>query len=334
MDGVAVRLVLRSAVHLAQAVADRDDAPPRRSLPILLGRGRHGPNLRRVRERTTEVDGIRTWLRERPGDGTPVVFWHGNPTDSDDWIPFMERLDRRSVAADMPGFGRSEAPDPARFPYTVDAYGRWAEDLIRSLGFDRYSLVIHDWGSIGLLPALRNPEKVERIVAFNSVPFGLGYEWHRTARIWRRRGAGELANAISRGRLIDLSLREARPGFRPMPAHVADRIHRNMKRRETTGRDPPPVSLGAGREARRPGPRSAGARGSDPSSVGEGRSLHRAGDRAALGGARAERDPGGGRPRRTLALGRPARVDQPRDPVSGGRGRIDSAPVDHPAAML
>ena len=179
------------------------------------------------------MDGIRTWLRERPGDGTPVVFWHGNPTDSDDWIPFMERLDRRSVAADMPGFGRSEAPDPARFPYTVDAYGRWAEALIRSLGFDRYSLVIHDWGSIGLLPALRNPEQVERIVAFNSVPLGLGYEWHRTARIWRRRGAGELANAISRGRLIDLSLREARPGFKAMPAHIADRVHRNMGRRET-----------------------------------------------------------------------------------------------------
>ena len=41
VDRVLVRLVDGRAVHLAQAIADRDDAPLRRALPLGLGRGWH-----------------------------------------------------------------------------------------------------------------------------------------------------------------------------------------------------------------------------------------------------------------------------------------------------
>ena len=50
-------------------------------------------------------------------------------------------------------------------------------------------LVVHDWGVVGLLWAMRHPERVERLVVMNAVPFLPGYRWHRTARIWRTRGA-------------------------------------------------------------------------------------------------------------------------------------------------
>jgi hypothetical protein len=53
-----VRFVDRLAIHLAKAIADRDDAPLRRALPLGLGRGWHALNLRPVRERTIEVDGL------------------------------------------------------------------------------------------------------------------------------------------------------------------------------------------------------------------------------------------------------------------------------------
>ena len=162
----------------------------------------------------------------------PVVFFHGNPTDADDWLGFQERLGRRSFAPDLPGFGRSESPDPGRFDYSVDTYGRWASDLLDALGLDRYALVVHDWGSVGLVPALREPARVERLVAINCVPFGLGYRWHRTARMWRTRFVGEALNAIARGPAIDLSLREARPGFKAMPREMSERVHRNLARRE------------------------------------------------------------------------------------------------------
>jgi len=186
-----------------------------------------------VRKRVVEVEGIPTWVRERPGDGTPVIFWHGNPTDADDWLPFMERLERQSFAADLPGFGRSAAPGKDLFDYSIDAYGRWAEALVLKLGVERYSLVVHDWGSIGLLAALAHPERVERIVAFNCVPFGVSYEWHPIARIWRRRLAGEIAIRVSRGPMVDLGLRQSRPRFQPMPAEFVSRVKRSLRREET-----------------------------------------------------------------------------------------------------
>ena len=179
-----------------------------------------------------DVEGTPTLLRERPGKGTPVVFWHGNPTDSSDWIPFMERLARPSVAPDLPAFGRSGTREG--FGFTLDEYGEWAGALLAELGIDRYSLVIHDWGAIGLLPALRHPERVESMVAFNPVPFGVGYRWHWLARwFWRRRPAGEIMNSLARSPgAAGLVMRQARPGFRAMPPDYLERVETNWRRRE------------------------------------------------------------------------------------------------------
>ncbi len=181
-----------------------------------------------------DVDGIETWIRESPGEGTPVVFWHGNPTDADDWLTFMKRLGRPCFAADMPAFGRSPAPGSERFGGSVHDYGRWAGALIENLGLDRYSLVIHDWGSIGLLPALAHPERIERLVSFNSVPFGVSYEWHWLARlVWRRTPAGEIANALSRCGVVGLGMTPGRPRFQAMPRSYVERVTRNLSRKAT-----------------------------------------------------------------------------------------------------
>ncbi len=187
-----------------------------------------------MQERTIDVDGIKTWVRESPGEGTPVVFWHGNPTDADDWLPFMKRLGRPSFAADMPAFGRSPAPDPGRFDCSVQAYGHWAGELLDRLGIDSYSLAIHDWGSIGLIPALAHPERIERLVAFNAVPFGVSFEWHwLAALVWRRRPAGEIANALSRGPMIGLGMTPGRPRYEAMPRSYVERVARNFSRKAT-----------------------------------------------------------------------------------------------------
>ncbi len=179
-----------------------------------------------------DVGGSPTFLRERPGEGTPVVFWHGNPTDSSDWIPFMERLARPSIAPDLPAFGRSGIQEG--FGFTLDEYGAWAQALLAELGIHRYSLVIHDWGAIGLLPALRRPERVESMVAFNPVPFGVGYRWHWLAHwFWRRRPAGEIMNTLARGPgAAGLVMRQARPGFRAMPPDYLERVESNWSRPE------------------------------------------------------------------------------------------------------
>jgi pimeloyl-ACP methyl ester carboxylesterase len=182
-------------------------------------------------ERTIEVGGIRTFLRERAGEGPPAVFVHGNPTSSHDWIPFMERLSGPALAFDLPGFGRSERPDQARFDYTLGAYADFIERLLDELTPGGYSLLVHDWGGVALAAAQRHPERVRRLVVVNAVPLNGSYRWHWIARIWRRRGLGELLNATTTRFAFAQILRLARPGGKPMPEDVVDDIWANWDRR-------------------------------------------------------------------------------------------------------
>ncbi len=181
-----------------------------------------------ISERTVTVDGIEIFIRERPGDGVPAVFVHGNPTHSEDWVPFLERLEGPALAFDLPGFGRSERPDPQRFDYTLGAYANFVEHLLDELAPDGYKLVVHDWGGLALIPAQRRPERVKRLVIFNTVALFPGFRWHWIARIWRRRGIGELFNATSTKTATALVLRQARAGHKPMPPAFVDMIWDHM----------------------------------------------------------------------------------------------------------
>src|SRR4029453_10870985 len=139
-----------------------------------------------VAEETVEVAGLPVHLR-RAGD-TPVLYLHGVPTHSVDWLPFLERYD--GIAPDLPGFGRSAKPGD--FDYSIRGYDRFLEAFVDELELDRFALVLHDWGAVGLALAQRFPERIERIVMFPIVPFVPGYRWHRLARAWRAPLLGEL----------------------------------------------------------------------------------------------------------------------------------------------
>lgn len=156
------------------------------------------------------VDGIGTFFRRVPGEGTPVVLVHGVPDHSEQWEPFLERLPGPAIAFDLPGFGRSDRPPADRFSYTAQAYGDFFARALERLGVGEYHLVVHDWGSVGLIPAQREPERVRRLCVINAVPLLPGYRWHRTARIWRTPLLGELSTRTWSPRLLSLGLRESR----------------------------------------------------------------------------------------------------------------------------
>jgi pimeloyl-ACP methyl ester carboxylesterase len=107
------------------------------------------------------------------------------------WKPFVERTG--GDAPDLPGFGRSQKP--ASGDYSFRALGRWVSEYTKDL--ERFSLVVHDWGAVGLLAAMERPEAIARLVIVDAVPFLPGYRWHPVARIWRRRLAGELFMGLS-----------------------------------------------------------------------------------------------------------------------------------------
>jgi pimeloyl-ACP methyl ester carboxylesterase len=139
-----------------------------------------------IAERNTEVAGLDVHYRQA-GDA-PILYLHGVPTNSHDWIPFLERVG--GIAPDLPGFGSSAKP--ADFDYSIEGYDRFLEAFTEAVGLERFTLVVHDWGAVGLALAQRFPERVERLLLFSCVPFLPGYRWHRVARGWRTPVVGEL----------------------------------------------------------------------------------------------------------------------------------------------
>jgi pimeloyl-ACP methyl ester carboxylesterase len=113
-----------------------------------------------VAERTAEVAGLEVHYRQA-GDA-PILYLHGVPTGSHDWIPFLERYG--GIAPDLPGFGASAKP--ADFDYSIEGYERFLEAFLDQLGLERVTLVMHDWGGVGLAFAQRLPERIDRLLMF------------------------------------------------------------------------------------------------------------------------------------------------------------------------
>ena len=171
-----------------------------------------------MEEHLEDIDGQPIFWRSAPGGGAPVLYVHGVPTSSDDWVPFLERTG--GLAPDLPGFGRSSKRGD--LDYSIAGYERFLDRFLAHVGADRYSLVMHDWGVVGLALAQAAPQRVERLVVMNIVPFLPGYRWHRIARAWRTRLVGELVmGATNRWLLWRLSAEaSATPG--PLPREFID----------------------------------------------------------------------------------------------------------------
>lgn len=151
----------------------------------------------RVEEHTIELGGAPAFYRraapESAATQTPVsplpVYLHGAPTSSDDWTSFLERTG--GLAPDLLGFGRSAKG--GHLEYSPESLADFLEDLLAELAIDRIQLVLQGWGTAaGVLLAARRPERVERLVMFNSVPLLPGLVWPWWARQWRIRAVGEL----------------------------------------------------------------------------------------------------------------------------------------------
>jgi pimeloyl-ACP methyl ester carboxylesterase len=180
----------------------------------------------RIEERVAMVDGVPIhWCHAAPLPGrAPVLYLHGVPTHSEDWIPFLERTG--GIAPDLPGFGRSGKSSD--FDYTIDGYARFLAAFLAELEVDSFSLVVHDWGGVGLALAQEMPERIERLVVMDAVPLLPEYSWHRLARLWRLPVLGELVMGFTTRATFRLLSREAnaRPG--PMPDAFVDSVWRGF----------------------------------------------------------------------------------------------------------
>jgi pimeloyl-ACP methyl ester carboxylesterase len=186
-----------------------------------------------------ELDGLPVAWRSAPS-GAPSVLWiHGVPDSSELWTPFLERAG--GIAPDLPGFGRSAKRGD--LDYSIAGYANWLERFCGFAGVDRLRLVMHDWGAVGLAFAQRAPERIDRIVAIDTVPFLPGYRWHPVARLWRTPVVGEIAMGMAIGPVVRRLLPAGRAG--PVLEHFDPGTQRAILRLYRAS--PPEVLAAAGR---------------------------------------------------------------------------------------
>jgi pimeloyl-ACP methyl ester carboxylesterase len=178
-----------------------------------------------VSDRSGELDGQPVFWREAPqpedaNSDAVSLYLHGVPSNSDEWVELLRRSG--GLAVDLPGFGRSGKPGFLK--YTIDEYDRFIERFLDEVEVERVKLVVHDWGAVGLAFAQRLPARVERLVIINAVPLLPGYRWHRTARVWRTPGLGELAMGTTNRFTLRLASRESNVTPGPMPDAWLDSV--------------------------------------------------------------------------------------------------------------
>ncbi len=104
--------------------------------------------------------------------GGDVVLLHGIPSQSYCWGEIMPSLGEqgwRAIAPDWLGFGKSDWPDNRDFKYTPDAFIQELGMFFEALEMSQFSLVVQGFlGTIGLQYALRNPERINRLVILNA----------------------------------------------------------------------------------------------------------------------------------------------------------------------
>jgi pimeloyl-ACP methyl ester carboxylesterase len=182
-----------------------------------------------LNERRIEVAGVKSVVREGGADDPEaVVFVHGNPGSSRDWLPLASQVAEfaRVVVPDMPGFGRADKP--AGFEYTVPGYARHLAGLLDELGIRRAHLVLHDFGGAwGLAWAAAHPDAFASVVLIDTgiLP---GYRWHYLARIWRTPVLGELFQLTATRSGFHQLLRRGNP--RGLPREFVDGMYDDYDR--------------------------------------------------------------------------------------------------------
>ena len=102
------------------------------------------------------------------GSGTPVVLVHGNFACKEWWRVLLEDPPKgaRLLAPDLPGFGKSPAPEG--FTPSIPAYAQALRDSLQAVGAEEAILVGHSLGGAVAMEAA--DKRTKGLVLLNSAP--------------------------------------------------------------------------------------------------------------------------------------------------------------------
>ena len=115
------------------------------------------------------VNGLKCFGLDQ-GNGEAVLCLHGVPTSSFLYrkiVPSLAEKGYRGVAIDFPGLGFSDRPKD--FDYSFSSLANFSAEAAKTLGLDKYHLLIHDIGGpIGFALAAENLDKVLSLTILNT----------------------------------------------------------------------------------------------------------------------------------------------------------------------
>jgi pimeloyl-ACP methyl ester carboxylesterase len=152
-------------------------------------------------ERDAEVNGVRIHY-SIGGKGGPVVLLHGYAQTSHMWNPIMPLLAKNHtvIVPDLRGAGGSSKPESG---YNKKNMAVDIHELVKSLGFNRASIVGHDIGlMVAYAYAAQFPQETERLVLMDAFLPGIG-DWKNVwlmRDLWHFHFYGEVPLALVKGR--------------------------------------------------------------------------------------------------------------------------------------
>jgi len=146
-----------------------------------------------ILHKRVDVEGLSIFYREAGKPGYPrLVLLGGFPASSHQFRDLIPELADRFhvVSPDYPGFGNSDLPDPATFPYTFDRLSEIIEGWLDAIGFTSFGLYVQDYGGpVGMRIVARRPQRLEWLVIQNSNAYEVGFTpaWSGLHALWQGR---------------------------------------------------------------------------------------------------------------------------------------------------
>jgi len=133
-----------------------------------------------ARNHYTVVQGYRIhYYTLGPENGSPVVLVHGLGGRAEDWeklAPYLAKAGHCVYLPDLPGFGQSERP--SKFSYSVTDQSRVVVGFFDALALKQVDLGGWSMGGwIAQLVAVNHPDRVRRLMLFDSAGLYLKPEW-------------------------------------------------------------------------------------------------------------------------------------------------------------
>jgi pimeloyl-ACP methyl ester carboxylesterase len=146
------------------------------------------------------------------GELEPIVFVHGLGGQWQNWLENIPRaaLERRVIALDLPGFGRTPMPGDR---VTISGYGRCVDALCEKLSLGRVDMVGNSMGGyIAAEVAIQFPERIDQLILVSAAGITSADIVHRPILTMGRVAAAVATYGAARHRQI---------ASRPKSRHMA-----------------------------------------------------------------------------------------------------------------